>query len=61
MDGSNTNLEWKNMYISTSKVFDTWIILQHNDKLDDNNLKEIQKIISCENEEYEKINFSKFT
>ena len=61
VDGSNTNLEWKNMYISTSKVFDTWIILQHNDKLDDNNLKEIQKIISCENEEYEKINFSKFT
>ena len=46
VDGSNTNLEWKNMYISTSKVFDTWIILQHNDKLDDNKLKEIQKIIS---------------
>lgn len=53
VDGSNTNLEWKNMYISTYKVFDTWIILQHNDKLDDNHLKEIQKIISCENEEYD--------
>ena len=53
VDGSNTNLEWKNMYISTYKVYHTWIILQHNDKLDDNYLKEIQKIISCENEEYD--------
>ena len=40
------------MYISTYKVYDTWIILQHNDRLDDDNLNKIQNIINFENQKY---------
>ena len=56
VDDGNINVEWKNMYISTYKVFDTWIILQHNDELDDDTLKNIQNIINYENQKYTEIN-----
>ncbi len=52
VDENNTNIEWGNMYISTYKVYDTWIILQHNDRLDDDNLNKIQDIINYENQKY---------
>lgn len=49
------NIEWNRMYISVYKVFDTYLILQHNERLPKSALSVIQEIIDDNNLRYDKL------
>lgn len=49
------NIEWNKMYISVYKFINTYVILQHNEKLDNNILKYIQDIVNNVNKEFDNI------
>ena len=46
------NILWKGMYLSVYKVFDTYIILQHNEKLSRSALSIVRKIVGEFNQQY---------
>ena len=49
------NIEWNHMFISVYKVFDSYIILQHNELLLDSELSTIQAIIDESNLRYSEL------
>lgn len=49
------NIEWNNMFISVYKVFNTYIILQHNELLSKSELSVVQTIIDENNLQYDKL------
>ena len=50
-DGAG-NILWKGMYLSVFKVFDTYIILQHNEELSKSGLALVQQVIGDLNQQY---------
>ena len=52
IDNGVNNIEWNSMFISVYKVFDTYIILQHNEPLSKTELSVIQTIIDENNLRY---------
>lgn len=49
------NIEWNHMFISIYKVFDTYVILQHNELLSESDLSVVQEIIDDKNLHYDKL------
>lgn len=49
------NIEWNHMFISVYKVFDSYVILQHNELLLDSELSAIQAIIDENNLRYSEL------
>lgn len=49
------NIEWNHMFISVYKVFDSYVILQHNELLLDSELSAIQAIIDENNLHYSEL------
>ena len=50
-DGAG-NILWEGMYLSVFKVFDTYIILQHNEELSKSGLALVQQVIGDLNQQY---------
>lgn len=55
VDNGRSNIRWKGMLISVYNVFDTYIVLQHNELFTEENLFVIQTIIDKNNLSYDQL------
>lgn len=55
VDNGRSNIRWKGMFISVYNVFDTYIVLQHNEVFTEENLFVIQTIIDKNNLSYDQL------